>query len=107
VTRFAQPPRLRAKPGKHDELVAKFLEAAEMQRENPANELTLVSSSPDDEDVVYLTEVWTSAEEHERARESDEVQAWAADMPSLVDGPPETTPLDVAGGSGGGLSAGS
>jgi quinol monooxygenase YgiN len=107
VTRFAQHTRIRAHPGKRDELIAKFLEAAEMQRDNPANELTLVSSSLDDEDVVYLTEVWTSDEEHERARESDEVQAWAADMPSLVGGPPETTPLDVAGGSGGGLSAGS
>jgi quinol monooxygenase YgiN len=106
MTRFAQHTKLRARTGKRDELIAKFLEAADMQRDNPANELTLVSSSPDDEDVVYLTEVWTSAEEHERARESDEVQAWAADMPSLVDGPPETTPLDVAGGSGGGLSAG-
>jgi quinol monooxygenase YgiN len=100
MTRFAQHTRIRARPGKREELIAKFLEAAEMQRDNPANELTLVSSSPEDEDVVYLTEVWTSAEEHEQARQSDEVQAWAADMPSLVDRPPETTPLDVAGGSG-------
>jgi quinol monooxygenase YgiN len=106
MARFAQHTRLRARPGKRDELIAKFLEAAEMQRANPANELTLVSSSPDEDDVVYLTEVWTSAEEHERARESDEVQAWAAPKPTLVDGPPQTSPLDVAGGSGVGLDAG-
>ena len=68
-----------------------------MQRDNPACELMLVSSSPEDDDVVYLTEVWTSAEEHELARESEEVQAWAADMPSLVAGPPESTPLAVEG----------
>jgi quinol monooxygenase YgiN len=97
MTGFAQHTRLRARPGKGDELIVKFLEAAEMQRDNPANELTLVSSSPTEGDVVYLTEVWTSAEEHEKARESSEVQAWAADMPDLVDGPPEITPLDVAG----------
>ena len=59
-----------------------------------------MSSSPGDDDVVFLTEVWTSAEEHERARHSQEVEAWAADMPSLVAGPPETTPLVVAGGKG-------
>ena len=71
-----------------------------MQRDHPACELMIVSSSPDEDDVVFLTEVWTSAEEHERTRQSPEVQAWAADMPSLVAGPPETTPLDVRGGIG-------
>ena len=71
-----------------------------MQRDNPACELLLISSSPDEDDVVFLTEVWTSAEEHERTRQSPEVQAWAADMPSLVAGPPEITPLAVEGGSG-------
>ena len=59
-----------------------------------------MSRPPDETDIVFLTEVWTSAEEHKRARNSDEVQAWAADMPSLVAGPPETTPLEVVGGKG-------
>ena len=75
-----------------------------MERNNPACRLTLVSCSPDDEDVVFLTEVWTSAEDHERARHSPEIRAWAADMPSLVAGPPETTPLVIAGGKGLALS---
>lgn len=71
-----------------------------MQADNPACELTIVSSSPEDDDVVYLTEVWTSAEDHERARQSPEVQNWATDMPSLVAGPPEITPLIIEGGMG-------
>jgi quinol monooxygenase YgiN len=91
---------LRARAGKRDELVAKFLEVSDMQRDNPACELMLVSSWPDEDDIVFLTEVWTSAEEHERARNSPEVEAWAADMPSLVAGPPETTLLVVQGGKG-------
>jgi len=66
-----------------------------MQRDNPACELMLVSTSPDDLDSVFLTEVWTSVEDHERARQSPEVQAWAEQMPSLVDGPPEVTPLVI------------
>src|SRR3954469_14200013 len=81
---FAQHTRLRARPGRRKELLAKFLEVVDLQRENPACQLTLVSSSPDDEDVIFLTEVWATAEDHERARESPEVQAWAVDMPSLV-----------------------
>jgi quinol monooxygenase YgiN len=91
---------LRARAGRRDELVAKFREVADIQRDNAACELMIVSSSPEEEDVVFLTEVWTSAEEHERARQSSEVQAWAADMPSLVAGPPEITPLVVEGGKG-------
>jgi quinol monooxygenase YgiN len=75
-----------------------------MQRDNRACELMVVSSSPEEDDVVYLTEVWTSAEEHERARTSAEVQAWAAQMPSLVAGPPEITALVIEGGKG--LAAG-
>jgi quinol monooxygenase YgiN len=71
-----------------------------MQRDNPACELMLVSSSPEEDDVVFLTEVWTSVEEHERALQSPEVQAWAAQMPSLVAGPPEITALDIEGGKG-------
>lgn len=71
-----------------------------MQRDNPACQLTLVSFSPEEEEVVYLTEAWTSAEEHQRARQSPEVQARAADMPALVADPPETTRLVIAGGKG-------
>jgi quinol monooxygenase YgiN len=100
VTRFAQHSRLRAREGKRDALVAKFLEVGEVQRDNAACELMIVSTSPEDDDVVFLTEVWTSADEHERARESQEVQAWAAGMPELVAGPPEITPLVVEGGKG-------
>ena len=94
MARFGQHTRIRARSGKRDELLAKFVEAAEMQQDNPACELSLVSTSPDDPDVVFLTEVWTSADDWEQARESAEVKAWAEGMPDLVDGPPDTTRLD-------------
>jgi quinol monooxygenase YgiN len=71
-----------------------------MQGDNPACDLMLVSSSPEEEDIVFLTEVWTSAEVYERTRQSPEVQAWAAEMPSLVVGPPEITALVIEGGKG-------
>jgi quinol monooxygenase YgiN len=100
MPRFAQHSRLRARPGKRNELIAKFLEIPDMQADNPACELTIVSSSPEEDDVVFLTEVWTSAQAHENARESPEVQAWAAEMPSLVAGPPESTPLVIEGAMG-------
>ena len=100
MARFAQHTRIRARPGKREDLTAKFMEISVIQRDNPACELSIVSTSPEDDQVVFLTEVWTSAEEHERARHSPEVEAWAADMPELVDGPPDTTPLEIVGGKG-------
>jgi len=100
MSRFGQHTRLVAAPSQRAELVAKFLEAAEIQHGNPDCELMLVSTAPDAADVVYLTEVWSSREAWDRARSSPVIQAWAASMPGLVGGPPETVPLDVAGGTG-------
>jgi quinol monooxygenase YgiN len=100
MPRFAQHTRLSAAPGEREALIAKFLEAASIQLHNDGCELMLVSAAPDDADVVYLTEVWASADEWERARDSDEIQAWAASMPALVGGAPETARLDIRGGKG-------
>ena len=104
ISRFAQHTRLIATPGKRDELVAKFLESAEIQRDNPDCQLMLVSTAPDSAGVVYLTEVWSSEDAWEQARRSAPVQAWAASMPALVSGPPESVPLALAGGKGLGQS---
>ena len=100
MSRFAQHTRLVAAPGKRDELVARFLESAEIQRGNPDCELMIVSTAPDSADVVYLTEVWSSEDAWEQARRSAPIQAWAASMPALVSGPPESTSLQVMGGKG-------
>ena len=100
MSRFAQHTRLVAAPDKRNELVAKFLESVEIQRDNPDCELMLVSTAPEAAEVVYLTEVWSSEDAWEQARRSAPIQAWAASMPALVSGPPETIPLDVAGGKG-------
>jgi quinol monooxygenase YgiN len=97
---FAQHTKLVAAPGKRDELVAKFLEAVEIQRDNPACEIMLVSSGPGGSDNVYLTEVWSSREAWERATQSEEIAAWAASMPSLANGGPETVVLELRGGKG-------
>jgi quinol monooxygenase YgiN len=100
MPRFAQHTRLTAASGNRDKLVAKFLEAAEIQRSNRDCELMLVSTAPDEPDVVYLTEVWSSEDAWEQARGSEVIRAWAASMPALVSGPPDSVPLHVAGGKG-------
>jgi quinol monooxygenase YgiN len=97
---FGQHTRLTAAEGSRDRLVSKFLEAAEIQASNPACELMVVSTSPSEPNVVFLTEVWASRDEHERATKSSEIAAWASDMPELVEGPPETEEFSPVGGKG-------
>jgi quinol monooxygenase YgiN len=100
VGRFAQHTRLVATRGNADRLAQKFLESVEMQRDNPACTLMIVSRSPDDDDAVFLTEVWSSESEWERARHSPVVDEWAKDMPLLVAEAPQSVRLDPLGGKG-------
>ncbi len=98
--RFAQHTTLVATRGNADRLAGKFIESVEMQRENPACELMIVSKSLVEDDVVYLTEVWSSESEWEDARRSPAIAEWTKDMPSLVAEPPQSVRLDPVGGKG-------
>jgi quinol monooxygenase YgiN len=60
----------------------------------------IAGRSTTEEDIVYLIEVWSSKDEWEQARTSDEIKAWAAGMPDLVATPPESVTFDPAGGKG-------
>jgi hypothetical protein len=51
-------------------LASKFIESVELQRNNPACELMIVCRSPADDDVVFLTEVWSTEPDWEEARSS-------------------------------------
>jgi quinol monooxygenase YgiN len=100
MERFGQHTKLVATAGQRDALVAKFLESAEMQHDNPACAVMIVGTSTTEEDVVYLVEVWASEVEWEDARTSDRVAVWAQGMPDLVAAPPESVRFDPAGGKG-------
>jgi quinol monooxygenase YgiN len=97
MARFAQQTRLLAATGCTDALVARFLDACEIQRDNPACELMIVGKSTSEDDVVYVLEVWASQPQWEQARASDEIATWAQGMADLVAAPPETARFDAAG----------
>jgi quinol monooxygenase YgiN len=100
MNRFAQHTTLLATPGNADRLARKFIESLEIQRDNPDCVLMLVSRSPVDDNVVYLTEVWSSEATWEEARTSPGISAWAKDMPALVAEPPQSVLLDLVGAKG-------
>ena len=100
MSRFAQQTRLISAKGSADELVAKFIEAARLQAENASCELMLAARSASEDDVVYVTEVWSSESAWEEARHSEVITTWAKDMPKLVAEPPASTRLTQIGGKG-------
>lgn len=89
-----------ARERRREALVSKFLEAAEIQRTNQACLLMIVSTSPDRDDAVVVTEVWTTKDDHRRATESSAIQAWAAEMPEFVDHLESSRPFLPVGGKG-------
>jgi quinol monooxygenase YgiN len=95
---YAQHTVITAVAGRRDELVEKFLQAAELQGDNPACLATTVGIDPMDVRLVYLTEFWTSEAEHTAATQSPAVQEWADGMAELVDGPPDSTRFVAVGG---------
>jgi quinol monooxygenase YgiN len=98
--RFGQHTKLVATRGNVDRLASKFIESVEIQQGNPACELMIVSRSPEEDDAIYLTEVWSSESEWEEARNNPAIAEWAKDMPSLVAQAPQSVRLDPIGGKG-------
>ena len=91
--------RATAKPGKADALAERLLAVAEELRAVPGCELYLVNRSPDDEDAVWVTEVWSSQEELDAAlAETDKAQI--QEVLELADGEFERIDVTPLGGVG-------
>jgi quinol monooxygenase YgiN/mannose-6-phosphate isomerase-like protein (cupin superfamily) len=90
-----------AKPGKGDELAQKLLEIAGAMREAPGCQLYVVNRSADDQDVVWVTELWRSQEQLDAALESSEARERIPEVLDLVrDGGFERIDLEPLGGAG-------
>jgi len=66
MARFGLHGSLLATPGQRDLLVAHMLEAARLMQDAPGCELYLVSTAEtDDDDAVWITEVWRTEADHD------------------------------------------
>jgi quinol monooxygenase YgiN len=90
VSRFAQHTKLISAKGNAGKLVAKFIEAADLQRDNESCELMLVGKSEADEDVVFVTEVWSSESAWKEALSGKGIGSAVPDQPTP--GVPRTPP---------------
>ena len=92
--------RFNAQPGHGDELAAILLEAAQGVEADADCLVYIVSRSPSDADTVFVTEMWTSREAHDRSLEDDDVRALIARAMPLMAAPPDAVTLAPAGGKG-------
>ncbi len=66
MERFGLHGSLLATPGQRDALVTRMLEAARLMQDAPGCELYLVSTSEtDDDDAVWITEIWRTEADHD------------------------------------------
>jgi quinol monooxygenase YgiN/quercetin dioxygenase-like cupin family protein len=90
-----------AKPGRGGELAEKLLDVAQALREAPGCQLYVINRSPDDPDVVWVTELWQSQEQLHAALENPEARARIPEVLEMVgDGGFERIDLEPLGGVG-------
>jgi quinol monooxygenase YgiN len=98
VARYA---KMRAKPGQGDALAQKMLEVAASLRGVAGCQLYVINRVPDDPEVVWVTEHWSSQEQLEEALQSEGARARIPEVMALVaEGSFERIDLEPLGGVG-------
>jgi quinol monooxygenase YgiN len=92
--------RLPAKPDMRDQLVAQLVRAAAMMQSEAGCRLYVVSTADDDLEGVYVTEIWTSPEDHAASLKRDDVRALISETMPLVGGAPSGKRTRAEGGKG-------
>ena len=92
--------RLTAKPGKRQRVVQILLESGKLFDDNPACLQYLVSESKEDPNVIWVTDLWTSEQEHAEALKVPELRPFVEESMQLLEGMPEQIQLRPVGGKG-------
>ena len=67
--------RVTTKAGQRDAVVKILLSAARLQCAMPGCDLYIVHTSPEDANLIWVTEVWRTKEAHEASLKSADVRA--------------------------------
>ena len=89
-----------AQPGHRGELRDLLLEAARLLEADPGCLQYLVGTAPEDDDGVWVTELWTDRAAHAASLEPEAVRAVIQRARPLIAGMSDRTELDVLGGKG-------
>lgn len=93
--------KLTAKPGHRDELSNILLQAAGLVGKAKGCNLYAISKDAKDENAVYVTEIWTTKDDHDNSLKAADVRALIVKAMPIIDGQPEKgQELEVIGGAG-------
>jgi quinol monooxygenase YgiN len=93
--------RFKAAKGKKQELVNHLTQTAKLlTAKEEGTEIFTISTTPIDEEAVYVYEVYSSKEAKELHETGDAYNKARALTNELVDGPPQVIPLFPQGGKG-------
>ncbi|MYT33458.1 MULTISPECIES: antibiotic biosynthesis monooxygenase [unclassified Streptomyces] len=92
--------KFRTQAGHRDSLVKILLEAAGLMAGASGCELYMVNTVPGEDDVVWVTEIWRSAADHEVSLSVPGVRELIGQAMPLLAGPPERIDVRPAGGAG-------
>lgn len=92
--------RMVAQPGQGGALADTLLRVADGLRDAPGCELYLVNAAADEDDTVWVTEVWTDEAASDRALSGELGEVGIGEVLALLAGPPELVELTPLGGAG-------
>ena len=93
--------KLKAKPGKINELASILLQAAKLVSNAKGCHLYIVSKDTRDAGWIWVTEVWDSKDDHDNSLEIEGCRMLISNAMPLIEGQPEQgTVLEVIGGKG-------
>jgi len=97
---FGMNVRFTAQPGEGDSLAAILVEAAAGAEDDHSCLLYVVSREDGDPDTVWVFEAWTDRDAHDESLQDEDTRALIGRAMPLLDGSPEATELEPAGGKG-------
>lgn len=91
--------KFKAYSGQRDALVTLLLEAAKLVSTAKGYHQYIVYTEAKSEDVVCVSEIWDSKEDHDNALKIEGSMELIMKARPLIEGAPETVELEVMGGS--------
>ncbi len=92
--------KLTTQPGQRGALLDLLLQAAKLLKDAAGCELYVINTSQTEEDVVWVTELWSDADAHAASLTRDDVKALIGKAVPLLVGRPERVDLTPVGGVG-------
>jgi len=92
--------KLTAKPGQRDRVAQILIESGKLFDDNAACIISMVSESAQDANVLWVTDLWTSRDEHEAALKQPELRPFVEEALPLLEGMPEQIEIRPIGGKG-------